>query len=100
MDRKTVRFCRAKAMLRQVSLNGLRLTLEFRRRCRRGRNAAAGQVAGRRDEQAADRNPDRMLDRTGEQPAGQRADQDGDEGTGLDQRIAADQFVARADAAA
>jgi hypothetical protein len=27
MDRKTVRFCRAKAMLRQVSLNGLRLTL-------------------------------------------------------------------------
>jgi hypothetical protein len=34
-----------------------------------------------------------MLDRTGEQPAGQRADQDGDEGTSLDQRIATDQFV-------
>jgi hypothetical protein len=38
--------------------------------------------------------PGRAVAAAGEQAAEQRAEQDGDEGAGLDQRVAADQFLA------
>ena len=59
----------------------------------RRRNRTTGQVAGNSNKQSARGNPCRMFDRTGEQPADQRTDQDGDESTSLDQCIAANQFI-------
>ena len=66
---------------------------EFRHRSRRIRDAAARQVADHGHQQTGKRDPDRIAPHPGEQAAGQRADEDGDEGPRLDQRVAADKFV-------
>ena len=65
---------------------------KVRRRRRRIRNAATGNVTGHRDAQPGQGDPHRIDAGPGEQAAGQRADQDGDEGAGLDLGVAADQF--------
>ncbi len=73
--------------------NGIEVDLQPRIGRWRRRNIAAGQVTQHRDQQAADSNPHRLRHGTGKQTAGQRADQNGDKRTSLDQRIAADQFI-------
>ncbi|MNF32832.1 hypothetical protein D3C84_136310 [compost metagenome] len=67
--------------------------LELRLRRRGGGNAQAAPVAEHGDQQAAGGDPQHAVRGAGEQAAGQGADQDGDEGAGLDQRVAADQLV-------
>jgi len=93
MARNTVRFWRAKPMLRQVSVRGLGLMRSFGAGGGRGRDGAAGQPAERCDDEAGSGHPDRIDPGPGEQSTGQRANQDRNEGAGLDQRIAADQLL-------
>jgi len=92
IDRKTVRFSRAKPILRQVSLNGLTLTTSS------GAGGGASGYCDWRDSRRRLRRarPWRSTPRRpgpGKQAAGQRPDQDGDEGSGLDLGVAADQFI-------
>ncbi|MNM82627.1 hypothetical protein D3C81_946600 [compost metagenome] len=70
---------------------GVDLELRFRRRG--GGNAQAAPVADHGDRQAGGGDPQAATCDAGEQAADQGADEDGDEGAGLDQRIAADQLV-------
>jgi hypothetical protein len=85
---------RAKLMLRQVSVNGIEIDLQFRDRRRRRRNAAAGQVAGHRDQQSRRRQstPDAPTEPASRPPASVPIRM-ATKGAGLDQRIAADQFL-------
>ena len=66
---------------------------QLRHRRWRHRNAPAGEVTRERHHKTAGGDPGGIRDRTGEQAAGQGADQDGHERTGFNQRIAADQFI-------
>ena len=92
IDRKTVRFSRKTDVAPGFSQR-IPVDDEPRCRCQGFRYTPAGDIAGDGDQQTGQRDPDRLQAGAGEQSTGQRADEDGDEGPGLDQRVAADKFI-------
>ena len=90
----TGRLRAAKRRLRQVSLNGFQLSRSSRLGARGVRDEAAGEVARQRDADRAgggEINAARSIRH--EHSADDRANQDGDEGAGLDQCVAAHQLL-------